>query len=347
MTTKNVRSTLRYQRVYRELRARILSGHYEVGAQIETEPELTEQFKVSIITVRQAESMLEDDGLLDRQQGRGTFVPRSARGRLKVLCVVGLSLTQGLRNRMGTYHSDLVLLSQQETARMGMEFETVWLDPHDPERLKPYLDASTLREYWGFVFVASGVNHPLLQRVRKLGSRYVVISPHVTDERRRVWLDLNEGIELGLRAFDSPPLIMGIDSLQTGIEAVLQGMGLKAKQVYMPAISESRGIEAVSFHRTLELHRERVDLSRILILDDVVAHGVTRALLKAGYTDGGVKLVVLCGRQEMIPLGLPIMYVLHDTVEEVRHAFEILTRVPNANEDLSWRSGFRLVTEAN
>ena len=116
MALNRKRDQMHYQRVYRELRGRILSGHYAPGSRIETEPVLTEQFGVSIITIRQAAGMLEEEGLLDRRQGKGTFVPESVRERLKVLCVVGLDLAHGLRRCMGSYHSDLVLLAEEVTA---------------------------------------------------------------------------------------------------------------------------------------------------------------------------------------------------------------------------------------
>jgi GntR family phosphonate transport system transcriptional regulator len=44
------------------------------GSRLPTEPELASRFEVSRNTVRRAMSMLEDDGLVRIEQGRGTFV---------------------------------------------------------------------------------------------------------------------------------------------------------------------------------------------------------------------------------------------------------------------------------
>jgi len=60
------------------LRARIASGEWPPGFQIPTEDQLCETFGVSRITVRQGVARLEAEGLLRRDQGRGTFV-RDAR----------------------------------------------------------------------------------------------------------------------------------------------------------------------------------------------------------------------------------------------------------------------------
>jgi GntR family transcriptional regulator len=64
----------RYVDVTNELRRRIASGAYPVGARLPTETRLTEEFGVSRSTVRQALSAIEDAGLIDRRQGSGTRV---------------------------------------------------------------------------------------------------------------------------------------------------------------------------------------------------------------------------------------------------------------------------------
>ncbi len=60
-----------YIQVAAELRRRIESGHWAAGQKISTLEDLQQEFGV---TVRQAVELLEKDGLVRRQQGRGTFV---------------------------------------------------------------------------------------------------------------------------------------------------------------------------------------------------------------------------------------------------------------------------------
>lgn len=60
------------------LRAQIAAGAWSPGTQIPPEDQLCELFGVSRITVRHAVQKLEMEGLLRRDQGRGTFV-RDAR----------------------------------------------------------------------------------------------------------------------------------------------------------------------------------------------------------------------------------------------------------------------------
>ncbi len=63
-----------YHRVFTALRARIASGTYPLGGQLPTESALITEFGVGRHTVRAALQQLEQEGLIERFAGRGTFV---------------------------------------------------------------------------------------------------------------------------------------------------------------------------------------------------------------------------------------------------------------------------------
>jgi GntR family transcriptional regulator len=63
-----------YIQVATLLRNRITDGHLGAGQKMPTQEELEEEFGVARVTVRQAVELLEKEGLVHRQQGRGTFV---------------------------------------------------------------------------------------------------------------------------------------------------------------------------------------------------------------------------------------------------------------------------------
>ena len=66
-----------YYQLERILRDRILSEEIGPDEQMPTEASLCEEFGVSRATIRQAFKAMEDDGLIKREQGRGTFaLPR-------------------------------------------------------------------------------------------------------------------------------------------------------------------------------------------------------------------------------------------------------------------------------
>jgi GntR family transcriptional regulator len=63
-----------YQQVAHRLRQSIHDGRYRPGDQLPSEATISEQFGVSRQTVRGAISLLRSEGLIEVQQGRGSFV---------------------------------------------------------------------------------------------------------------------------------------------------------------------------------------------------------------------------------------------------------------------------------
>lgn len=72
--------TTLHRQVFLLLREQIGRGQYAPGATLPTEDTLCQQLGVSRITVRRALQDLESEGLVERRQGRGTFVRESASG---------------------------------------------------------------------------------------------------------------------------------------------------------------------------------------------------------------------------------------------------------------------------
>lgn len=67
----------RYYQLQEIIRERIRSGEWTPGSLIPSERELCERYGISRMTARQAISGLETEGLLYREQGKGTFVGQS------------------------------------------------------------------------------------------------------------------------------------------------------------------------------------------------------------------------------------------------------------------------------
>jgi DNA-binding GntR family transcriptional regulator len=66
----------RYQVIAAELRARIEGGGLPAGGALPSEAELRRRYGASRNTVRQALALLERDGLVVAEHGRGRFVGR-------------------------------------------------------------------------------------------------------------------------------------------------------------------------------------------------------------------------------------------------------------------------------
>lgn len=116
-----------YRQLMSRLRADIASGVYPVHSRIPSEQELGEIYQVSRVTVRKALAELTREGMLKRQQGKGTFVtiPRLY-GDLKAVtsyhdaCQL-MGCTPGTR----VIHAQLVPASDDDRARLACQDEQI------------------------------------------------------------------------------------------------------------------------------------------------------------------------------------------------------------------------------
>lgn len=74
-----------YDRIAHSLRDRILTGHWSRGQKLPTERELCEQFGASRITIRRALEILDEELLVERRQGAGTFVTGASSRRIPII----------------------------------------------------------------------------------------------------------------------------------------------------------------------------------------------------------------------------------------------------------------------
>ncbi|WP_019244456.1 MULTISPECIES: GntR family transcriptional regulator [Bacillus] len=63
-----------YIKVYDELLLQISKNTYPVGSRLPSEPDLAKSLGVSRVTLRQALALLQDDGLVRNERGKGNFV---------------------------------------------------------------------------------------------------------------------------------------------------------------------------------------------------------------------------------------------------------------------------------
>lgn len=72
-------------KIAQELKERILSGGYPVGSKLEPLSALTKQFDATVVTMSRALDILENEGLIERVNGRGIFVKEQVKHRFAVV----------------------------------------------------------------------------------------------------------------------------------------------------------------------------------------------------------------------------------------------------------------------
>lgn len=114
-----------YYQLENVLREKITSGTYSGGDRLPTEIELIEQYSVSRITVRQALSALAEEGLIERRQGRGTYVAERKSKKRKFTGTIHL-----------TGSLDELIAMGMDTPVKVLEMNRVEADAHEAELLQ-------------------------------------------------------------------------------------------------------------------------------------------------------------------------------------------------------------------
>lgn len=114
-----------YYQLENILREKITSGAFSGGERFPTEIELIEEYGVSRITVRQALQSLSEEGLIERRQGRGTYVAERKSTKRKFTGVTHL-----------TGSLDELIAMGMDTPVKVLEMNQVEADIHEAELLR-------------------------------------------------------------------------------------------------------------------------------------------------------------------------------------------------------------------
>lgn len=104
----------RYYQVYTVLAQRVRDGEWGADAPMPTEQEFAATFGVSRVTIRKALNMLQEEGLILRQQGRGTFAlpPPKRPGRANFSGLLENVVDFELRTRVRVLAFERIALSE-------------------------------------------------------------------------------------------------------------------------------------------------------------------------------------------------------------------------------------------
>lgn len=150
------RRTPHYLRIYRDLKEKISGGTWAAGERLPTQRDLADSFGVTLMTVRQALQLLEQEELVVMRHGLGTFVAaqriRYAMGNLHSLAqeiaAQGLELkTSVLRRELAAPHPHVAELLRLEAGELVLAIERlrfVGLEPivYQHSQLLPWIGES-------------------------------------------------------------------------------------------------------------------------------------------------------------------------------------------------------------
>jgi len=300
---------------------RLLRGELRgmtAGDRLPTVRELMRCHGVSQSVVAQALQALRQEGLIEAQVGRGTFV--TAAGVLRqVLWVCGVDLYHG---EISTYYTHHLRLAKETCAQHGLSLTAAWLSNYRFADALPYCTPEATDKFAGFLFVACQEDHPFLRYVkyRELPHARMCFAEAPF---RSVSADLPSRVDLVLKHFRQRghrEVALMCDTYGLAVfrdRARLHGLTVE----HLPVQLE-RGWLADHHRAGYRCLMERLARQpwprALFVQDDIVAVGACQALL-GGMPEavrGQLDIVVSAAMQTMVPLGLPVTYVVTDIAEE-------------------------------
>lgn len=101
---KTVNGKFPYEEITETLRRKIIAGEFKAGGVLPPEPDLAETFKVNRTTIRRALSILQQEGRIIRQHGRGTFI-LDRRDKMRTILYIGSMHTHGHSEQFAALHA--------------------------------------------------------------------------------------------------------------------------------------------------------------------------------------------------------------------------------------------------
>ncbi len=164
-----------YVRVADDLRSRLGTEGFEIGSYLPGELDIAAQYDLSRGTIRRALGILEAEGLLSRQPGRGTLILPKSVGvmgtRPKVAVVwtmvraMGLEMLSSLEDCLSSANCDMLFSSSK----------------HDPEREAEILTGLLASDIDAVVLYSTGspANNVLIQQLHEQGKQIVLLDRFV------------------------------------------------------------------------------------------------------------------------------------------------------------------------
>jgi GntR family transcriptional regulator of arabinose operon len=167
-----------YMRVADDLRAKLGTPGFEIGSYLPGEHELAAQYNLSRGTIRRALGILEKEGLLSRQPGRGTLIlpPNAQELEVKRKVAVVWTMVRWMGSEMFS-----ALEEYLSTANCDILFSS---SKHDPKKESEILMGLLNSDVDGIVLYSTGHpdSHPLIQELQTQGKPVILLDRFVQDQ---------------------------------------------------------------------------------------------------------------------------------------------------------------------
>lgn len=314
-----------YIQVEDSIQEMISRRELEVGDSIPGRNILSGEFGVSDLTVRKAIGHLVRRGVLISRQGRGTFVASSPKFR-KICFVCGMD---AFDSDVSSYFTHFMGVCNRKAIRLGLVLEPIFLSDRCPEDSLLYCNTDHSRGYEGYIFLGCKLAHPLLNYVKNNRLNYVVVT-HRESGVKRVTLDFRAGVIKAVEYFlgsgnKDITIVCNSDTIDK-VEKSTKSFDGAVNIIELKSLSRATDCEIGGYRLIQDILSKGEVPSTMFFLDNIVARGASRAILRAGlHFENNIDWVIFSGLTEIIPLGFPVSYIVSDTEKQAEEAVGILT----------------------
>lgn len=294
-----------YQQIQDLVLDRIHDGTWKPGELIESAPKLARKLGISYATVCRAIDVLVARGILTTRSGAGTYVSQTALQR-RVLWINGLNLNRGDISPYFLHNFDAGMSIFRQH---NIEVDSIWVGlGEDPLSHSNLAQGEVLNRYSGVVLHACHEKHP----VRAVLSRYGIES-----------LDLFHGIPnssgLQVQRICSGVLREWQSLLGPSVLIIRENLPFEnlqdTQRLIIPGLDGVAANEQWGYRATWLRLEQGNPPAAWLVMDDIVARGVTRAILAHRNKENSQgrpwpKVVVSSSEKTVLWHGFPVDYIL-------------------------------------
>ena len=325
-----------YRRAADSLKRYISRGNLQAGARLPSFRNLASSLEISKLTLDRALGQLEQEGLIERQQGRGIFVAdRLATGELAVVMSSSLMGTNaspayrlayvGLVEAIHKFNSNWQVKMHSGRSPETSESHAVSLDLMEPDVLGRLRGVFTFHDLYDLEerLIEADVPVITMGSASKSRGRYRVgFGTH----DKFLYKAVKYLGDIGCRSvgllWQKPRWSQERRDLEFAEKA--ESFGMRCRSEWMP-YTDNLVMEQGGYDLFVEFWQQSVRPEAIVVLDDIFCMGILRAITHLGLDmPRDIKLITFANKGVDLPYHKPVTRIEYDPGEQTRLAAEMM-----------------------
>jgi LacI family transcriptional regulator len=283
-----------YLKIKKDLQKKIEEGYYKKGLFLPYEKKLSNKYKVSLITIKRALFELENEGLIIKQQGKGSYIKKiEIHNSIKSILVI-LPLSSNIFF-YDEFYGDVWRGMENEANLLGHNLLYTIHSPYSKNK-NEFLNSINKEQICGVVIV-NEINKEILFSLQERNIPFILVDYNygyypaiITDNIDGAFEAVNYLISSGhkkIACISIPTFGKSFNERIEGYKKALKFNKIEEQYIYIQEKKKIQGFgmeEIIEFgyHTCQKLLKDRKDISAIFCVNDSVAIGAMKAIKEHG-----------------------------------------------------------------